>query len=194
VPNMAQTDVCTCLCMQGTYSEHFNTFLIGYRSGGTPDEPWSPAICQDLGPWPSDRGPPAILGASWLLVSPAFSRRWVSSGNTFCRGHKEPGCSRTRIRPSAPFGPLFALRCCLPRSRIKSSDNTCSINLLATWRLGFRVIWYVNYVWNYVGFTLVFVVVLSLESYGAVSGVIIYENRTTTSQVCVQLSIVSGVD
>lgn len=56
------------------------------------------------------------------------------------------------------------------------------------------MIWYVNYVWNYVGFTLVFVVVLSLESYGAVSGVIIYENRTTTSQVCVQLSIVSGVD
>jgi hypothetical protein len=39
-----------------------------------------------------------------------------------------------------------------------------------------------------------FVVVLSLESYGPVRGVIIYENRTTTSQVWVQLSIVSGVD
>lgn len=39
-----------------------------------------------------------------------------------------------------------------------------------------------------------FFVVLSLESCGPIRGVIIYENRTTTSQVWVQLSIVSGVD
>jgi hypothetical protein len=37
--NMAWTDVCMCLCMQGTYLEHVNTFLIGYRSDGTPGEP-----------------------------------------------------------------------------------------------------------------------------------------------------------
>ena len=37
--NMAQIDVCMCLCMQGTYLEHVNTFLIGYRSGGMLGEP-----------------------------------------------------------------------------------------------------------------------------------------------------------
>jgi hypothetical protein len=48
-PNTTRTDVCTCFCMQGTNSEHANTFLIRYRSGGTPDEPCSPVIRQYLG-------------------------------------------------------------------------------------------------------------------------------------------------
>jgi hypothetical protein len=38
-PNTAQTDVCMCLCIQGTFSEHVDTFLIRYRSGGMLGEP-----------------------------------------------------------------------------------------------------------------------------------------------------------
>jgi hypothetical protein len=47
-PNMAHTDVCAWLCMQGTYSEHVDTFLIGYRLGGTLGEPLSLVVHQDL--------------------------------------------------------------------------------------------------------------------------------------------------
>src|SRR6185312_9127541 len=34
---MAWTYVSTCLCMQANRCKHVRTFLIGYRSGGTPD-------------------------------------------------------------------------------------------------------------------------------------------------------------
>lgn len=44
---MAQTNVCMCLCMQETNSEHIDTLLIGYRSGGTLGEPQSQAVRQD---------------------------------------------------------------------------------------------------------------------------------------------------
>jgi hypothetical protein len=47
--NTARTDVSMCLCTQETNSEHVDTFLIGYRPGGTPDEPRSQVVRQDLG-------------------------------------------------------------------------------------------------------------------------------------------------
>src|SRR6185312_5332951 len=36
-PTTARTYVSTCLCMQANHCKHVRTFLIGYRSGGTPD-------------------------------------------------------------------------------------------------------------------------------------------------------------
>jgi hypothetical protein len=38
-PYTTRTDVGTCLCMHGTCSEHIDTFLIGFRLGGTLGEP-----------------------------------------------------------------------------------------------------------------------------------------------------------
>ena len=37
----ARTYVYTCLCMQANRLKHVRTFLIGYRSGGTPDILWN---------------------------------------------------------------------------------------------------------------------------------------------------------
>ena len=36
-PTTARTNIYTCLCMQANRLKHVHTFLIGYRSGGTPD-------------------------------------------------------------------------------------------------------------------------------------------------------------
>ena len=48
-PTTARTNIYTCLCMQANRRKHVRTFLIGYRSCGTPCISGSVGVCQDLG-------------------------------------------------------------------------------------------------------------------------------------------------
>src|SRR6185437_5954798 len=46
----ARTYVSTCLCMQADHCKHVRTFLIGYRSAGTPCVFISRGVCWNCGP------------------------------------------------------------------------------------------------------------------------------------------------
>ena len=48
-PTTARTNIYTCLCMQANCRKHVRSFLIRYRSGGTPCISGSIGVCQDLG-------------------------------------------------------------------------------------------------------------------------------------------------
>ena len=48
-PTTARTNIYTCLCMQANRRKHVRTFLIGYKSGGTPCISGSIGVCPDLG-------------------------------------------------------------------------------------------------------------------------------------------------
>jgi hypothetical protein len=71
--------VCACRKLTETTS---TPSWSGTRSGGTHSKPRRQVVCQILGCWSRDRGPPAVSGASRLLVLPIAARRWVSIDNT----------------------------------------------------------------------------------------------------------------
>src|SRR4051812_33416848 len=70
--------------MQETNRKQSITFLIRYRSGGTPSNQARTRACRRFaGRCPRDQGPPAVLGASRLFVLLVAARRRVLAGNTY---------------------------------------------------------------------------------------------------------------
>ena len=72
-----------CLCMQVNHRKHVLTFLIEYRSGGTPCVFTSRGALLEL--WAVDEGavPTSAPATSRLFVLPVATRRWVLTDNTF---------------------------------------------------------------------------------------------------------------
>ena len=80
---MARTNVYTCLCMQANRCKHVRTFLIGYRSGGTPCIFASRGACWNCGPstreqcLPAPQQPPgssccpSLLAGGFRLITNA---------------------------------------------------------------------------------------------------------------------------
>jgi hypothetical protein len=75
-PITVWTNVYTCLCIQKTSWSISNTFLIRYRSGGTPNESQHQVTCELQGWRIEVRGLPA-------LVLPVNACRWVLVDNTY---------------------------------------------------------------------------------------------------------------
>ena len=80
---MARTYVYTCLCMQANRRKHVRTFLIGYRSGGTPCVFTSCGALLELRAVDEGVVPASAPATSRLFVLPVAARRWVSTDNTF---------------------------------------------------------------------------------------------------------------
>ena len=76
-PTTARTYVSTCLCMQATRRKHVRTFLIGYRSGGTPYVLRNLRHVPDCGPLSEKAVPASTSATSRLFVLPVATRRWV---------------------------------------------------------------------------------------------------------------------
>ena len=79
---MARTYVSTCLCMQANRRKHVRTFLIEYRSGGTPYILRNLQRVPDCGPLSEEAVPASAPATSRLFVLPVATRRWVLTDNT----------------------------------------------------------------------------------------------------------------
>ena len=84
---MARTSVSTCLCMQANRCKHVRTFLIGYRSGGTPYILRNPRRVLGLRAVDEGAVPASFPATSRLFMLPVVARQWVSVDNsiTLCR-------------------------------------------------------------------------------------------------------------
>src|SRR6185369_14012358 len=80
-PITARTYVSTCLCMQANRCKHVRTFLIGYRSGGTPYILRNLRRVPDCGPLSEEAVPASAPASSRLFVLPIATRRWVLTDN-----------------------------------------------------------------------------------------------------------------
>ena len=79
---MARTYVSTCLCMPANRCKHVRTFLIGYRSGGTPYVLQNLWRVPDCGPLSEEAVPASAPATSRLFLLPVATRRWVLTDNT----------------------------------------------------------------------------------------------------------------
>ena len=79
---MARTYVSTCLCVQVNHRKHVRTFLIGYRSGGTPCVFTSRGALLELRAVDEGAVPASAPATSRLFVLPVAARRWVSTDNS----------------------------------------------------------------------------------------------------------------
>ena len=77
---MARTYVSACLCMQVNRCKHVRTFLIGYRSGGTPFVFTSRRVLE-LRAVDEGAVPASAPATSRLFVLPVATRRWVLTDN-----------------------------------------------------------------------------------------------------------------
>ena len=80
---MARTYVSTCLCLQVNHCKHVRTFLVGYRSGGTPRVFTSCGALLELRAVDEGAVPASVPATSRLFVLPVAARQWVSADNTF---------------------------------------------------------------------------------------------------------------
>ena len=80
---MARINIYTCLCMQANRLKHVHTFLIRYRSGGTPYILRNLRRVPDCGPLSEEAVPASAPATSRLFVLPVATRRWVLTDNTF---------------------------------------------------------------------------------------------------------------
>jgi len=85
---MARSYVSTCLCMQANRCKHVRTFLIGYRSGGTPCVFNKPRRALELRAVDEGAVPASAPATSRLFVLPVAARRWVSTDNKRLIVHK----------------------------------------------------------------------------------------------------------
>jgi hypothetical protein len=83
-PTTAWTNVYMCMFIQKTSWSTSNTFLIRYRSSGTPNEPQPHGACELQGQWIEALRLPS-------LVLPVNAYRWVLADN-----------SRLEIKPHEP--------------------------------------------------------------------------------------------
>ena len=79
---MARNYVSMCLCMQVNHCKHVRTFLIGYRSGGTPCVFTSRGALLELRAVDEGVVPASAPATSRLFVLPIAARRWVSTDNS----------------------------------------------------------------------------------------------------------------
>src|SRR6185312_8110433 len=75
-----------CLCMQANRCKHVRTFLIGYRSGGTPYILRNLRRVLDCGPLSEEAVPASAPATSRLFVLPVATRRWVLTDNSLVSG------------------------------------------------------------------------------------------------------------
>ena len=78
---MARNYVSMCLCMQVNHCQHVRTFLIGYRSGGTPCVFTSCGALLELRAVDEGVVPASAPATSRLFVLPVAARWWVSTDN-----------------------------------------------------------------------------------------------------------------
>ena len=78
---MARNYVSMCLCMQVNHCKHVRTFLIGYRSGGTPCVFISRGALLELRAVDERAVPASAPVTSRLFVLPVAARRLVSTDN-----------------------------------------------------------------------------------------------------------------
>ena len=83
---MARTYISTCLCVQVNHRKHVRTFLIGYRSGGTPCVFTSRGALLELRAVDEGAMLASAPATSRLFVLPVATRRWVLTDNSF-RSH-----------------------------------------------------------------------------------------------------------
>ena len=79
---MAWTNVYTCLCMQANRLKHVRTYLIRYRSGGTPYILRNLRCVPDCGPLSEEAVPASAPATSRLFVLLVTTRWWVLTDNT----------------------------------------------------------------------------------------------------------------
>src|SRR6185437_4478625 len=93
-PTTARTNVYTCLCMQANRLKHVCTFLIRYRSGGTPYILRNLRRVPNCGLLSEEAVPASAPLTSRLFVLPVATRRWVLTQSTFwhaqCDSHHRP--------------------------------------------------------------------------------------------------------
>ena len=78
----ARTNIYTCLYMQANRLKHVRTFLIRYRSGGTPYILWNLRRVPDCGPLSEEAVPASAPATSRFFVLPVATRWWVLTDNS----------------------------------------------------------------------------------------------------------------